>query len=231
MLQAAAYRLLACFETTNERSFVDLCTAAGYPTDLGGYYLRQLVRSDYLDRGERGVYVLTPKGRAQMAVAQDKHQFVNRPRLITLVVAKYADKFVVLRRGRQPFIGVAEWPARAVKLGEPLHVAAAHLATDRLTVMADPRLVGFFRRIDLYDGELFDDKLFAVHTLDLESKPERLNVSTGELELHYVGAMPQITKPARSLLDILNYVNQPSAPYVEQVYHLTAVDFEPNVTS
>jgi len=42
MIQGAAFRVLACFHDQDVRSFTDICERAGYPTDLGGYYLRPL---------------------------------------------------------------------------------------------------------------------------------------------------------------------------------------------
>jgi ADP-ribose pyrophosphatase YjhB (NUDIX family)/predicted transcriptional regulator len=229
MIQAAAYRLLNCFIDTNERNFADLCTAAGYPTDLGGYYLRQLVRLGYVSHGERGVYAITPKGRTVMVNAKDRQIFTNRPRLVVLIVATYQEKYVVLRRNRQPFIGVAEWPAGAVTIGEPLEAAGQRLAKDRLGARIEPQLVGFFRRIDLYQDEPFDDKLFAIHSCYLKDRPELLIGAMGTLELYSAAELASINRPARSLIDVLEYVNQHSAPYAERIYHLAAADFEPNL--
>src|SRR6185312_11206028 len=90
-----------------------------------------------------------------------------RPRLCVLLVAQHEGKFVVLRRAVQPFLGIAEWPAGAVHLGESREDAAARITKDRLGCVAEATWVGMFRRIDLFENGVFDDKLFAVHTVAL----------------------------------------------------------------
>ena len=227
MLQGAAYRILFCFLRTDTWSFAELCKQAGYPTDLGGYYLRQLVRNGYLESAERGQYTITPKGRGQLAIGHDKQIFVTRPRFIVLIVATQAGQYAVLRRTKQPFIGVAEWPASALDLGETMPDAAARVAQERFGDVPVPVLVGLFRRTDRYGVEVFDDKLFAVHSLDIpKSVTIKRQNAMGNIELHAAEDMPHIYRPSRSLLDIYAYVDDaPAAPYVEHEYALLPSDF------
>ena len=63
-------------------------TQAGYGTDLGGYYLRTLVRDGFLKKIERGQYSITIAGKHELAVTNNgSHVFVVRPRLAVLRVA------------------------------------------------------------------------------------------------------------------------------------------------
>ncbi len=224
MIRGAALRVLACFFGHDVRSFTVLCEQAGYPTDLGGYYIRQLIRSGHLEKHERGVYGITPKGKQELALAHGKRALLLRPRLAVLLVARQAGKYVILEREAQPFIGRAEWPAMAVDMGRPLADAAKETARNRLGVEAQPIFTGFFRRIDIYDGSVFDDKVFAVHTLELpDDTPIAQNTVTGTLATYSEAALQQLPRPAKSLLDIWQFVSSGST-FMEHTYELQLSD-------
>lgn len=220
MIQPASYRLLSCFMHEETISFTDLCERVGYPTDLGGYYIRGLVASGHLDKTGRGQYTITPKGKQQVARAVGTKPFTARPRLLVLLLARKGDEYVILRRSRQPFIGRAEWPAGAIDLGEPAPEAALRILKERLGVAATPVFRNFFRRTDLYAGEVFDDKLFATFEIALPADAELQSGEIGELEYVAAKDFPAIRRPAKSLMDILR--SEP--PYTERIYQLSVED-------
>lgn len=225
MIQGAAFRILACFYNTDTRSFVEICESAGYPTDLGGYYIRQLVRGGYLEKINRGQYALLPKGKQELAFNYGKRMFAPRPRLMVLLVARRGPQLVLTRRTTQPFIGTAEWPAGAVGAGEKMQEAAVRMLRERVGCAGTPQLVGFFRRVDLYGDTLFDDKLFAVHVVDIqESTTINEQSQTGQIIMCGEADLPNIAKPAKSLLDIYHYSQSSTVGLEEHTYSLVAAD-------
>jgi hypothetical protein len=227
MIQGAAFRVLACFYDQDSRSFVDICERAGYPTDLGGYYLRQLVTGEYVQKIDRGNYGITAKGKQQLAFHYGKRFFALYPRLMVAFIAKNADNFMVLQRTVQPFLDTYEWPAGRVAMGESLADATQRLASQRLgNAVPEQAFCGFFRRIDTYDGTVFDDKLFAVYTCTM---PDEAAVNaapyTGAITLQTRAQLDALERPSKSLLDILAFSEQPDLPMVEKTYDLVMADF------
>jgi predicted transcriptional regulator len=231
MLQGAAFRVLACFYDKDTRNFVELCQKAGYPTDLGGYYIRQLISSGYLERVARGQHRITPKGKQQLALYYDKPLFGLQPRYVVVLVARQSGKYVVLRRSTQPFIGVAEWQASAIRPGEPVYDAAQRVLQTRLGVTADCRVVGLFRRIDMYKDTVFDDKVFVVNTCEL---PAGLRLAaegpTGANSLYTAEELATLERPSKALLSIFRFI-QGNGAYEEHVYHLDKTDLDGGHTS
>jgi hypothetical protein len=226
MLQGAAFRILACYYNQDLLNFVDLCESAGYPTDLGGYYIRQLVKGGYIGKEERGQYRILPKGKQHLAVYYGKQLFASRPRLAIVVVAKKGEAFIGLRRKVQPFVGVAEWPATAVEHGESLEAAAQRAIKSRLYDQERAvTLVGFFRRIDLYGNTVFDDKLFAVFTAALPDDAQLLlGGPTGDNILCTEQELYKLENPGKSLLDIFEYAKAGKSGICERTYSLLASD-------
>src|SRR5688572_20585153 len=101
MLQSGAFRILSCFHQVDTMGFADLCKQAGYPTDLGGYYIRQLVRGGYLEKLERGQYRILAAGKHEIAVSYGKHMRARNPRVMVLIVARQENNLLVLRRKAQ----------------------------------------------------------------------------------------------------------------------------------
>lgn len=226
MIQASAYRILYCFLNNEVQSFSELCANAGYATDLGGYYIRQLLEGGYLEKQARGKYILTAKGKQQIAMADGKSPFVMRPRLVVLLVIRQGDTYLSIKRGRQPFIGTVEWPASAVQLGEPLAKAAERILQKRLHIKGVPKFRGFFRRSDFYVTEEtpFDDKLFAVHTLTIPADTVVQADAPDELVACSVQEMSKLEHPAKSLLDIYQFLTGSGSAYTEQRYILSKAD-------
>ena len=110
-------------------------------------------------------------------------------------------------------------------MGERLPDAVVRLQNERLGCSGKAALVGFFRRTDMYEDAVFDDKLFAVHLVDL---PERAAVQqaskTGELVLLTKQELMDVQHPAKSLLDIFIYCQPGAAPLAEHTYPITAAD-------
>lgn len=227
MIQGSGMRVLECFLTQDTLNFAQLCKAAGYTTDLGGYYIRQLMRGGYLKKGDRGEYTILPKGKQELAQYYGTHRLVSRPRLVLLlVVASQGGRFVAMKRIRQPFINRVEWVAAAINGQETLAEAARRTAKVRLGVdNAEPQLVGFFRRIDMFKDSLFDDKLFAVHRLDLaEDTPVIPASEMGSLALYTQEELERLPTRSRALLDILRFVQKGGGTYEEHFYELDEAD-------
>ncbi len=227
MLQGAAFRILACFYDNNELNFVELCNNAGYPTDLGGYYIRQLVRGGYLEKIDRGQYRILPEGKRQLAFHYGKKLFADRPRLAVLLVAQQDQAFVVLRRKVQPFIGKAEWPAGMVNAGETLQAAAKRIAESRLGVDVDPNQVGFFRRIDMYHDAVFDDKLFAVHACTIaDNLAINASSKSGDNILCRKADLFNLPNASKALTNIFNFSQDPGSGFEERTYNLGQEDLD-----
>ena len=132
MIQGAAFRVLAGFYDSDSRNFADLCNRAGYPTDLGGYYIRHLLSGGYIEKAGRGQYRILPKGKQQLALIYGKQSLASRLRVSVAIVARQEGRLAVMRRKVQPFIGAVEWPAGAVNAGEEIQVAARRILQTRI---------------------------------------------------------------------------------------------------
>jgi hypothetical protein len=226
MLQGAALRILVLFIDADVLSFAELCKRAGYGTDLGGYYLRQLLREKYIQKTERGRYALTAKGKQQF-LANSARSFMLRPRMAVLLIAQQSNEFIVLRRTVQPFIDVVEWPAYSVAPGAPLAEAAATVLKERLGIVGQPAYVGTFRRIDMFENEVFDDKLFAMHTFTIFQGAAIKAVAATGIPTRISSDALHLTKhPSKSLFDVLDFVTEGNDPerFTERIYHLNAAD-------
>jgi hypothetical protein len=109
-------------------------------------------------------------------------------------------------------------------VGESLDQALKRLFENRLGTSAPSTLLGFFRRIDVYEDIVFDDKLFAVYACDL---PDTATVAdetpVGTNTLLSENEVLSIDKPARALYDILDFYKFPQQ-YTEVRYQLSLED-------
>lgn len=218
-------RLLAHFFNKERAGFAELCKSAGYLTDLGGYYIRQLASSGYIEKVGRGEYQLLPKGKQELAINYGRRMTQPRPRVAALVIANRQGTYAVMQRAVQPFIGAVEWPAGMVIGGEELTHAAKRIAKDRLGVDVEPEHKGFFRRVDMLESTVFDDKLFAVHTCEIPPHIEFIpEAKPGKIHTYTVDELQKLDTPSRSLIDILEFAHTDNTAYVEKMYQLNTTD-------
>lgn len=219
------FRILSCFFNQDSCRFAEICRRVGYPSDLGGYYIRRLVQGGYVVKAERGVYTVTPKGKQQLVASYGEDLSVNRPRLCAMIIAKQDDTYIVLERDRQPYIGIVEWPAGMVVHGEPTLAAVQRLLHERLGVSAALTPAGMFRRTDMYKETVFDDKLFAIYTCTLPSEAQVHELSrTGRNVRRTAKELAELKNPSKSLLDILHFVSSQESGFTERVYSLRPED-------
>lgn len=218
-------QLLSCFYYKNVCSFIELCNTGGYSSDLGGYYIRQLIHDGYIEKVDRGQYQILSKGKRFLVANQSSLTAQPRTRMSVALVVKQGDKFVVTERTAQPFIGRIEWPTGSVKSGESLTDAANRIALGRLGSPVSLEFYGFFRRIDMYEQDVFDDKLFAVH---IGTLPEIFDVTdhnkAGINRLYTATELRESLSPSRSLVDIFEYTLSDSGEYIEHRYNLQSAD-------
>jgi ADP-ribose pyrophosphatase YjhB (NUDIX family)/predicted transcriptional regulator len=227
MVQGAAFRILYLFVETDTLGFAEICKNAGYGTDLGGYYLRSLVQDGLLKKIDRGQYNITPAGKHELAITNNGHHtFVLRPRTAVLLVVRKGNRYIVLERTIQPYIGRHEWPVCSILHGEPMVAAAKRTLKLQLGLEGQPQFIGFYRRIDVLGEDTFDDKLFAVHTFELPEDTHIIEQGvTGRLVLATATDLQALSRPAKSLLDIFTYAEDASRPpYTERVYALSDAD-------
>jgi hypothetical protein len=215
MINGATLKVLRCFLEADTLSFSQICQQTGYATDLGGYYIRQLIAAKCITKTGRGQYQITPLGRQHIILMTPKKPYtaITAPRLCVMAIPKVGDSYVVMRRKRQPYINYAEWPAARVMPGEDLVEATHAMVTERLDVSGELTFVGFFRRIDLNDDDtVFDDKLFAVHLCrlapDAAIQPDSEfghNFQVAEEELP---SLPQTHDVMRNILDFAKSPDQ-----------------------
>jgi len=225
MAVSKARELLSCFYYKNVCSFIELCNVGEYSSDLGGYYIRQLIHDGYIEKIDRGQYQILPKGKHFLVANTEKLAMNHQARMSIALVIKQDDKFIVTERTAQPFIGRTEWPTGSVKSGESLTDAANRVAFKRLGAEIPLHFHGFFRRIDVYKDEVFDDKLFAVHTGLLSGNDELINNNkAGINKLYDANDLTKTGLPSRSLVDIFEYVQSGLDGYSERRYELQAKD-------
>lgn len=225
MAVSKALQLLSCFYYKNVCSFIELCNVGEYSSDLGGYYIRQLIHDGYIEKVDREQYQILPKGKHFLVANQNSLATPPQARMSIALVVRQGDKFVVTERAAQPFIGRVEWPTGSVKFGESLKDAASRIALARLGVSTPLLFHGFFRRIDMYEQDIFDDKLFAVHVALLASDEKVIDHNRAGLNKLYTAAeLRESQLPSRSLIDIFEYTLLDAGDYIERQYSLQAAD-------
>lgn len=221
MLTGVTHKLLLSFNTSDTWSLAELCRQTGYTPDLGTYYVKQLVKDGYLERISRGVYKITLKGAITLNRTKVDQLYVLRPRIVSVLVASQGDKYVVVRRKIQPYIGKAEWPAGAYELGESRPDAARRMCIRHTGYAGVPEYVGSFRQVETYNGEVVDDKILIVHTVQVPVSHILKTVSdTGTIELYTKEAMASIPHASQSLMDVFEFAmsKQPVALCTEKRY-------------
>lgn len=218
-------QLLSCFYYKNTCSFIELCNSGGYSSDLGGYYIRQLIHDGYIEKIDRGQYQVLPKGKRFLVANQNTLTAPPRARMSIALVLRQGDKYVVIRRTAQPFIGRIEWPTGSIKSGESLTDAANRITSMRLGSPLELEFYGFFRRIDTYEEDIFDDKLFAVHVGVLPDGYALVDSNKAGANCLFSADELRTTQlPSRSLVDIFEYVQSTSGEYIEHRYTLKDAD-------
>lgn len=219
-------RILKCFTDRDTLGFTELAEMLHFETDLTGYYLRKLQSQKLVEKVDRGTYQITPTGKSALVYIR---QFVNNtavPRVSVMLVASYKHAYIVVQRAKQPFLNRVEWPTLSLDSEKSMPQAAQELAMTRLGIEVQPILKGIFRRTDIHENTVFDDKCFAVHTATLNDSQMSQLVMSNE-----IGEILQLTKlelhelknAAKSLLDILDF-SEYAGSYREKRYTLSDSD-------
>lgn len=218
-------RILTSFSEQNTYGFTELAQRLHYDTDLTGYYLRKLERKGLVVKVDRGVYRITPFGKSVLAQAHQFSDISERPRVTALLVAQYKDQYLMVKRTKQPFMNVIEFPVLPIGRGEQLVNGISRALKDRLGIVLSANPKGFFRRIDIYDETVFDDKFFAVFTAELTVNhvPKLFNKNDqGEISLKSKDTLTQ-EKISKGLLDLIEFT-QSTNNFVEKTYNLSKPD-------
>jgi predicted transcriptional regulator len=224
----ALLRILKSFKDRDSIGFSELAQDLDFGTDLTGYYLRKLQRKDLIEKTDRGMYRITPSGKSVLTHTLQLNGLTIIPRISLLFIIAVGDSYVLLERNKQPFIGKLEWPTRALEVGQVLEGAAEASLKERLGIEAPSTLKGFYRRIDTHDGIVFDDKLFAVHTLELsDTQAEQIKDENqmGTISVMNKSMLNTASNRSKALLDILAFASDPTIFYTEKIYSLSSFDF------
>lgn len=226
MISGAALKVLSCFFENDTISFSELCRQTGYATDLGGYYIRQLVTAGSLMKTDRGLYTITPQGKQQLISVTPKtpKTTLTNPRVCVMALPMQDNHYIVMRRKRQPYIGYAEWPASRVALGQDLQEKVTDMLSARLGTSGELKFVGFFRRIDIVEEAIFDDKLFAVHACTLAEGAAILPESAHGYNISVTAAEIEALPNAHDALRDIMHFAEKAEPYKEVRYHLAPED-------
>ena len=219
-------RVLRCFSNTDVLGFTELAELLQFETDLTGYYLRRLQSRELIEKVDRGQYRITPLGKSLLAHARQLSGLTIAPRVSIMLVSTVQDTYIITKRTAQPFIGKVEWPTGPLLAGESLEAAARRVANERLGLDMQPELHGFFRRIDMLQGTVFDDKLFAIHTAALAKSQAADIVSknpVGEIMQYKDSELKALPNQAKSFMDISAFLKTDAA-YAETIYNLTPTD-------
>lgn len=218
-------RILTSFDKQNAYGFTELAEKLRYGTDLTGYYLRKLEHQGYIARTGRGMYQITPLGKSTLAQSHQFSDLNERPRITVILVAQHKDKYLMVKRTKQPFMNVIEFPVLPIARGGELMDGVQRALKDRVGVNLSVILRGFFRRIDIYNETTFDDKFFAVCMAKLTAghgaKLYKKN-SQGELNLKSKDTLAQ-ENISKSLFDIVDFV-QSTDNFAEKIYQLSDPD-------
>lgn len=224
-IEPSLQRVLRCFELQDTIRFVELATKLGFGGDLTGYYLRKLEQKGLVEKTVRGTYCITPYGKSFLA-HQGNLKGVYRPRVSVMLLVKRADQVVIKTRQTQPFIGRNEWPTTPLYGGELVQEAAKRLASEICpdTVDFQPETPKFFRRIDMIEKDVFDDKVFAVFSVVLPGNISiKHNGQNGVYKLVSELELINLPHQAASLHDIYSFMKT-REQCTEKTYQLSLED-------
>ena len=113
------------------------------PSDVEGnlfmYHLRAVMKAGWVAKRADGQYELTPEGLRYVDALSLKTLTPRaQPRLVTLLVAQNAaGEYLLLRRKRQPLLGMFGFPYGKVHLGESIAEAAARELREKTGLTAE----------------------------------------------------------------------------------------------
>ena len=217
-LSGITHKILMLYNTHDTLALSSICRQTGYTPDLASYYMRQLLKCGYVIRGSRGKYTITPEGALQLNRTRADQIEVVRPRVIAVIVATYKSSHVVLRRKIQPYIGMTEWPAGAIELGETMDEVVRRLCERHFGWSGEAQLCGFLRQIERHEGHMLDDKLLAVHTVAIPDTAT-LNHSSDTGEIEVCDDIAKRVDGTPSLIDVYRFATQGTGlSYKENTY-------------
>jgi len=130
------------------------------------YHLRQLIKAKLVVKNADGTYSLSSAGKAYAdKVSMSSYKLRSQAKIVNLIACENkAGKFLLYRRKRQPFIGLAGFPYGKVHLGETIKESSEREFNEKTNMNA--RLS---HRGDVYvtvfsDGTLISHTLFHIHT-------------------------------------------------------------------
>jgi ADP-ribose pyrophosphatase YjhB (NUDIX family)/predicted transcriptional regulator len=99
--------------------------------NIFSYHLKSLMKEEYVTQKERG-YVLTPKGK-HFVDRVSSHNFNERiqPKIVTVVILKKGNKYLLYKRNKQPFFEHTGFPYGKIHLEERIGDAALRELTEK----------------------------------------------------------------------------------------------------
>ncbi len=122
----------------SQRRYADL-KPAEIEGNLFMYHLRQLIRLRYVAKRADGLYELTPTGH-RYADGLSLETFAPRaqPKIVTLLACRNeAGEWLLLRRSRQPLLGMVGFPYGKIHLGESIAEASARELAEKAGLTAE----------------------------------------------------------------------------------------------
>jgi ADP-ribose pyrophosphatase YjhB (NUDIX family)/predicted transcriptional regulator len=100
------------------------------------YHLKGLIKEEYIIQKDRG-YILTSKGKHLVdRVSTQNFNERIQPKIVTVVILKKGNKYLLYKRNKQPFFGHTGFPYGKVHLEERMQDAASRELTEKSGLQA-----------------------------------------------------------------------------------------------
>lgn len=175
-LHQAELSILRTLRRTTSARFSDLMKPTGIQSDSFKFYIRKLIKLEYIEKQHQGDYKLTAKGKEFANNLDDTTLMIQKqPKLSVLIIASNPGDpslFLFQSRQRHPYYGFYGFISGPVRWGEDLEVAARREFTKQTGLEATFCVKGFYRQKDhdISSDSLLEDKLFAIVEAIPESK-------------------------------------------------------------
>ncbi len=150
-------------------SFTKLQKMSGMESDHFNFHFKKLVDSKLVEKLDRGIYALTPRGKEYAnKLDTDNNTIERQPKVAVILVIEQTRKgkkeYIFQERLKQPYYGFWGCPTGKVRWGETVEETARRELMEETGLTAECKTAGVYHELvyQKESGEQLEDKIFFV---------------------------------------------------------------------
>jgi 8-oxo-dGTP pyrophosphatase MutT (NUDIX family) len=183
------------------------------------YHLKKLIEEGLIEK--TGIYYhLTYKGMffTEKYRWTDK-EFAPQPRVHVLVAIKTEDKFVMIKRARQSYLGYIDFPGGKAELNENTKQSAKRWLAEHTGYNSKIRLCAIVQVRNIYKGNILDNKLFTIYKGENAKKVSDVISDKGEVVLLTEDEIRKEKKVFPDVFPIIDNFTDKKIRYYDFIYY------------